>query len=158
MQIMNKGVFLRAGLALFFALCISAASASAEEKIQCEVLAIRADNADGGKIAKELSAYAATLKKPPFNSFSNYELLGKKAYELGPEKKKTELKLPSQLGGSLTYKGFMENQFHFDLKILKKEGSALSTTIKAAPGRPFFIAGFSLPNGGTLVVGFICKK
>lgn len=143
---------------LAIALGLSYADSALAEETSCDVLTIRASNASSGVIAAELGAYSATLAKPPFSAFNRFDLIAKNTYVLGPSHPETQLKLPSPMTGSLAYKAFTGAQFHLDLKMSKTEGTALSTTIKASPGKPFFVAGFSLPDGGTLLVGFICTK
>ena len=143
---------------LTFALLVWAGRARSEEAVQCDLLSIRATNTPGGKISPDLSAYSATLAKPPFSAFNDFRLIQKKTYTLEAVNANHPLELPSNMKGMLTYKGFFNEQFRLELHIEKAQGSALSTDINASAGKPFFIAGFTLPDGGTLVLGFICNK
>jgi hypothetical protein len=139
----------------------SVTSASAEEKVRCEIRSILGLQAKG-RIDKRLAFLKRQLSKPPFSAFRKLDLLETKELRI-PQGRELRTKLPTRKVLRLTFKEklLVKNQvrlrMHLSIKPPRAVGFLPGTLFSIVDGGTLLIAG-DKHRGGTLIVGITCRS
>ena len=129
-------------------------TAFANGVIFCKVYTIEASNNAAG-VDNNLKDYLSIFAQKPFTEFKSFELISEKEYKLVPNKP-LQLTLPTQLSGTLEYKGMTGNSLNLNLKLSKQGSTPIIIEGKTGNGVPFIAAGLKSPKG-RWVLAVKCK-
>lgn len=122
---------------------------------KCQLLAIKASNSGTG-VDSKINSYITQLQRPPFSSFSKFDLLKNENITLSLNNTASFQNIAGNINGSLTLER-IQNSLLFLRLILNRGGTELlRTLVSVTRGHPFFIAGPSVSDG-TLIMGIICQ-
>ncbi|MBN2344492.1 MAG: hypothetical protein JXX29_01660 [Deltaproteobacteria bacterium] len=139
----------------FLSLLCNVHAVVAQEAVTCKVLTIEATNSGNG-VDSALQPYAAIFKKKPFDTFNSFALISEKEYTLKLNQP-LQLSLPTQLTGTLEFRGNDKNNLKLQLHLTKNEGAPIVINGTASDGAPFMAAGYKSPLG-RWVIAIKCNK
>lgn len=125
------------------------------QNVQCNLLAIEADNIEVG-IDPLLNTYKDQFSRPPFSAFRHFKLIKTYNLKLVLNQKVDFVGIPEGISGSLTFEKEKDSFINLRLLLFRANKELLRVLVAVSRGKPFFIAGPSI-RSGTLIIGIICK-